>query len=242
MFYAENTNIQLYSSVTRILGMDISTFIYVIIGMGVLGWILWYFMDNQNKHKKYMKMAEGHCYCFFGDKSSGVGDFELCEIATNGVITEEDKGSGARRYIKRIFGNNSGEEVEYYSLPGHGWMIPFPFGKPPLQQTKIALYFFYKNLPSPQFPVDPEKWNPGYVTQMTSAVARMTKKESSLRILAEELNSPFSDIKKIFNYLKNTSVTMWCSIGNLVLTLILLVMIFGINGTMGIIAKFLTGK
>jgi len=239
---AENV-FQSYQSVIRILGMDINTFIYVMMGLVVVGLILWYFMDSMNKLKKNRKLVEGKVCCFFGG-SQGEGDFELCEIATNGLITALDKKSAtAKQFIKRALGDkNSGELIDYYALPDHGWSIDYPIGKPKLQQTKVTLYHFYSNIPVAQFPRDPQKWKADLAISMTSAMARLTKNESGLRILGEELNGAFSDYAKIHKFLKNIPLTMYVSMGTLAMTLIILILIFGQGGQLATVVKFVTGK
>lgn len=149
-----------------------------------------FYFWNQKKRQENINQTADKALVAFGMKNGHI-KFVLCEEHKGEIQVDDKKGN------KKLFDGSIkaptglGNIENYYILEDHGYIVDYPFGKPPAQQTQIMLYHFNENDPTPKFPRHPEQWNTDKYAKLTSRLIELSKEETNLQALVAEVSGAF---------------------------------------------------
>lgn len=212
----------------------------LVFGGMVAGLLLFMFWWNQKKRQENINLTAEKALVEFGMRNGHV-KFVLCDEHM-GEITVEDGAGTKKKYDGTIKApKDLGSVKDYYILEDHGYIIDYPFGKPPAQQTQIMLYHFNENDPSPKFPRHPEQWDQERYAKLTSSLIEMSKEQSNLQAIVAEVSGAFKPMvtaAKLIAMIPQIRLMIFILIA-LVLLDILLVWLT--KGDIGVVKNFIIG-
>jgi len=184
------------------------------------GFLLFYLWWNQKKRQENINKAADKVLIEFGMKNGHV-KFVLCDEHKGEITIDENKGKKTYDgYIKAP--HDIGNTENYYILEDHGYIIDYPFGKPPAQQTQIMLYHFNENDPTPKFPRHPEQWDTDRYAILTSRLVELSKEETNLQAIVAEVSGalkPFMTAAKMLALIPQIRLLLFIALGAIVIAI-----------------------
>lgn len=228
--------------VIKIMGMDVSTFLLVmLITLLIIGFGIYYWWQSYKRNKN-IEEAKGKVLCEITPISGGQVKRKLCEMVEGEAKEIIDKSRGTfmlKAFIKVPEGS---EAVTYYAFPEHDYLDVYPYEAPPSQQIPIVKYYFTEGDPFPKLPHDPAKWDVERVTRTTTAFARLAREESVAQTMLGQFSGFFEGLIAALPNLKKIPMLVILQIIILVGILAVGYLEFSSGQTIAQIGKSIVGK
>jgi len=205
--------------------------------VALLGLNYWW---NQKKRQDNINLTANKVLCEFGMKS-GHAIWLLCEEVRGEIEVDDTEGKKKKfdSSVKAPVG--IGNIGTYYTLEDHGYLVNYPFGKPPVQQTQIMMYHFNENISYPTFPRHPEQWDMDKYGVATAQLQSNSKDQSDMQAIMAEVSGAFKPLvasAKLIALIPQIRMFIFILMGLCVITAGL---IFLTKGDVGVIKNFIIG-